>query len=78
MAIAARSTIGDYRFNALMLLYVHKGIELNIYASLTATVYCRKYPRSRVAVIYHATKSLYHETRFNSRNKTCMDVNKDI
>ena len=35
--------MGEDRFNALMLLYVHKDIELNIDAIIDS--YSRKYPR---------------------------------
>ena len=38
-----RSTMGEDRFNALMLLYVHKDIELKIDAIIDS--YSRKYPR---------------------------------
>ena len=43
-----RSTMGEDRFNALMLLYVHKDIELNIDAIIDS--YSRKYPRRMLLI----------------------------
>ena len=43
-----RSTMGEDRFNALMLLYVHKDIELNIDAIVDS--YSRKYPRRMLLI----------------------------
>jgi hypothetical protein len=38
-----RSTMGEDRFNALLLLYVHKDIEIDI--SKVVEMYARQYPR---------------------------------
>ena len=43
-----RSTMGEDRFNALMLLYVHKDIELNIDAIIDS--YSLKYPRRMLLI----------------------------
>ena len=42
--------MGEDRFNALMLLYVHKDIELNIDAIIDSYMYSRRYPRMMLLI----------------------------